>query len=128
VFITSPLGEEECYCYLENWSGFSVNENCANKEWAVEFMRFLMTQEEINKLASIKGLPSVAVESDEDRFIGLYTGSEEYRCTIDEFFPINVQDALWVVAADMSNGKITVDEATAELERRIRENDMTERN
>lgn len=126
AFITTPFGEDSAYCYLENWYGFSVNKNCTEKEWAIEFMRFITTNEEINKIAYTKGLPSVAKETDDDRFIGLYSGNEEYRCTIDTSFPSNVQLALYFAEDDFINGKITADKATSEIERRIRENDLTD--
>jgi len=126
VFMPAPFAEDGAYCYLENWYGFSISENCTNKEWAVEFLRFLATNEEINKLAYVKGLPSVAKETDDERFIGLYSERDGLRCTVDTFFPQNVQDALYYAEDDLISGKITATEAVSEMERRIRENDFSE--
>lgn len=127
AFMAIPLAEEGSYSYIENWYGFAVNENCADREWAVEFLRFLTTNEQINQIAYIKGMPSVAVETDDDRFIGLYSEREDYYCTNDTHIPSNIEDALYAVEMDLANGKITVDQATGEMERRILEEDFTEK-
>lgn len=61
-YIFAPMGENGVYAYREPWVGFAVNKDAAHYDYAVEFLRFLATQEEINKIADIKGVPSVAVE------------------------------------------------------------------
>lgn len=64
TYIYAPLGEKGVYDYKEPWFGFSVNKNAANYDYAVEFLRFLATRDEINTMANIKGIPSVAKESE----------------------------------------------------------------
>lgn len=61
-YIYAPLGEKGPYVYAEPWFGFAVNKNSPDYEYAIEFIRFLATREEINKMADVKGIPSVAVE------------------------------------------------------------------
>lgn len=63
TYIYAPLGEEGVYAYKEPWFGFSVNKNAEHYDYAVEFMRFLAMKDEINTMADVKGIPSVAVES-----------------------------------------------------------------
>lgn len=63
TYIYAPLGEKGGYAYREPWYGFAVNKDAANKNYAIEFIRFLATKEEINKMGDIKGVPSVAKES-----------------------------------------------------------------
>lgn len=63
TYIYAPLGEKGVYEYKEPWYGFSVNKNAENYDYAVEFLRFLATKDEINTIANIKGVPSVALES-----------------------------------------------------------------
>ena len=63
TYIDAPLGEKGAYVYREPWFGFSVNTNADNYDYAVEFVRFLATKDEINTMANIKGIPSVATES-----------------------------------------------------------------
>lgn len=60
TYIYAPLGENGVYVYKEPWFGFSVNKNAENYDYAVEFIRFLATKDEINTMADIKGIPSVA--------------------------------------------------------------------
>lgn len=65
TYIYAPLGEKGVYEYKEPWYGFSVNKNAENYDYAVEFVRFLATKDEINTIANIKRVPSVAAESTE---------------------------------------------------------------
>ena len=60
TFTYVPLGENGAYAYREPWYGFSVNKNSENYEYAIEFIRFLVTKDEINKMGDIKGVPSIA--------------------------------------------------------------------
>ena len=67
-FIDAPLGDEGAYDYEEPWYGFSVNKDSDELDYAVEFMKFLAQTEELNKLAEVKGMPSAATNSSDDRF------------------------------------------------------------
>lgn len=67
-FINVPLGDSGMYSYEEPWYGFSVNKNGAQIDYAVEFMSFLMMEEELNKLAEVKGMPSVTINNTDARF------------------------------------------------------------
>lgn len=70
-FIYTPLGDNGVYEYIEPWYGFSVNKDSDVADYAVEFLRFMARQDELNTLASIKGVPSVAKESADTRYAGL---------------------------------------------------------
>lgn len=59
-FIYAPVGENGQYVYQEPWFGFAANKTGKNVDYAVEFLRFLATQDESNKIADTKGIPSVA--------------------------------------------------------------------
>lgn len=65
TFVFPPLGENGSYAYREPWFGFSVNKNGTNYDYAVEFVRFLATKDEIKKMGEIKGIPPVSVEKTE---------------------------------------------------------------
>lgn len=67
-FCNVPLGDEGGYDYEEPWYGFSVNKDSDNLDYAVEFMKFLATESELNKLAEVKGMPSVTVNNNDERF------------------------------------------------------------
>lgn len=58
-FIDAPIGEDTPYCYREPWFGFAANKSGAHPEYAAEFIRFLSTREELEKMGNIKGIPSV---------------------------------------------------------------------
>lgn len=63
-----PMGDNGVYEYSEAWSGFSINKNSDAYDYAVEFIRFLATEEQINLIASVKGMPSVANNTDDKRY------------------------------------------------------------
>ena len=65
TYIHAPLGDDGVYAYTEPWFGFSVNKDSDNYDYAMEFIRFLATSDEINKIADIKGVPSVAVKTND---------------------------------------------------------------
>ena len=67
-FLSAPLGDEGSYVYEEPWYGFSVNKDSDELDYAMEFMGFLVQKEELNKLASVKGMPSVSIDSEDERF------------------------------------------------------------
>lgn len=71
-FMYVPWGEKGVYAYEEPWYGFSVIKDSDVKDYAVEFIRFLMTEEESDVMASIKGMPSVAVNAEDERYPGIH--------------------------------------------------------
>lgn len=73
-FLYAPLGDSGAYAYLEPWYGFSVSKDSDEAELAVEFLRFMSTR--LDEMAGIKGLPSVAADSADER----YAGIRPYRC------------------------------------------------
>lgn len=60
TFSYIPLGEEGSFVYQEPWYAFAANKDGSDPEYALEFLRFLATQKEINTIADVKGVPSVA--------------------------------------------------------------------
>lgn len=80
-FMYVPLGENGAYAYVEPWYGFSVNKNSDELDYAVEFMRFLTREDQMNQLASIKGVPAVTKNTDDEKYvaIGQQKIEKEYR-------------------------------------------------
>ena len=74
-FIYAPVGEAGQYIYREPWFGFAANKTGKNADYAVEFLRFLATQAESNRIADVKGVPSAAKDG---------TGSAIYTKVLDE--------------------------------------------
>ena len=60
-FLYVPVGQDGNFIFQEPWYGFAANKDGDEPDYAVEFIRFLATSDEINKMADIKGIPSIAV-------------------------------------------------------------------
>lgn len=62
TYIYAPLGDKGSYVYHEPWYGLGISKRSPSIEYAKEFMRFYATKDELNKMASTKGVPSIAKE------------------------------------------------------------------
>lgn len=70
-FMFCPTGDNGVYEYIDPWYGFSVNKDSDVYDYAVEFLRFMARPDDLNTLASVKGVPSIARESADTRYAGL---------------------------------------------------------
>ena len=70
-FTYAPMGDNGVYEYIEPWYGFAVNKDSDNCDYAVEFLRFMARTDELNTLASVKGVPSVAKDAPDERYVNL---------------------------------------------------------
>lgn len=70
-FCYVPTGDTGIYAYNESWYGFSVNKNSNNKDYALEFMRYLAQKDQLQTMAQIKGLPSVTDTDTDTRYESL---------------------------------------------------------
>ena len=104
-FLYSPLGDKGAYAYQQPWYGFSVNKDSEEKEIAVEFLRFMMQEKEIDEMASIKGLPSVAENGTDERYAGLRDAKNiEASFINDGSVPDSIRAALEQVCNDFGAG------------------------
>lgn len=62
TYIYAPLGDKGSYVYHEPWYSLGISKRSPSIEYAKEFMRFYATKDELNKMASTKGVPSIAKE------------------------------------------------------------------
>ena len=94
-FIFPPMGDTGAYEYMEPWYGFSVNQNSDALDYALEFLRFLSTDSELNTLASVKGVPSIVDDPEDTRYTDLnahknielsYTNSGAILNHVTEYF------------------------------------------
>lgn len=107
-FVYVPLGDEGAYAYREPWYGFSVNKNSENKDYAVEFIRFLMTEKQINQMADIKGVPSVAVHNSDERYKSVLDTEDAIGTFVnDGSISPEVRNSIDSVAEQYGTGKIT---------------------
>ena len=104
-FLYAPLGDKGAYAYQQPWYGFSVNKDSEEKEIAVEFLRFMMQEKEIDEMASIKGLPSMAENGTDERYAGLRDAkSIEASFINDGSVPDSIRVALEQVCNDFGAG------------------------
>lgn len=68
-FCFVPMGDNGVYDYKEAWYGFSLNKNSDNYDYALEFLRFLATEEQLDTLASVKKVPTVTKNDPIDLYI-----------------------------------------------------------
>ena len=102
-FLYAPLGDSGAYAYLEPWYGFSVSKDSDEAELAVEFLRFMSTR--LDEMAGIKGLPSVAADSADERYAGIrHTDAAELSFTNDGRITETVRNAFQQVCGDLGAG------------------------
>lgn len=70
-FTFAPTGDKGVYEYIEPWYGFAVNKNSEKSDYAIEFLRFMARADELNTLASVKGVPSIAKDAPDERYANL---------------------------------------------------------
>ena len=112
-FAPVPLSEPGGYfvdsCSVE----FSVNKTCENLEMTNEFMRFLITREELNKMASVKRLVTPTTDLSFDSVYEPFGRVPAERVLSPEM--IGITDPLTVqvrnAAYRVGTGEMTVDEA-----------------
>ena len=112
-FTFAPLGDNGVYAYIDPWYGFAINKNSSVRDYAVEFIRFLARQDELNTLASVKGIPSIAKESSDTRYDSLSKLEKVEASVISDGSVYSYYGTLLEEgAAALLNGEMTtVDEA-----------------
>ncbi len=87
TFLFAPTGENGAYEYIEPWYGFAVNRESEDSDYAVEFLRFMARTDELNTLASLKGVPSIAKSSADERYAALGQTRAELSVVSDGTVP-----------------------------------------
>lgn len=122
-FMYAPLSDQGAYDYEEPWYGFSVSRNSDNVDYAVEFLQFLMTEEELNKLAEVKGMPSVAKNSSDERYnLAIHPEKIDQQYIYDGTIRSGVTSAVADISNEFGNGQLkSVEEAVQALQKRLEE-------
>ena len=106
-FMYAPVGDNGVYEYVEPWYGFAANKNSDVKDYAVEFLRFMARQDELNTLASVKGVPSAARETTDERYAALNDAEKvEMRVVSDGTVPAYIGTLLSHAANELLDGSI----------------------
>lgn len=112
-FYPIPLSEQGTYFIDSPSIQFSVNKNCNDLEMTNEFMRFLITKDELNNMAAIKGLMATTKEVSFDSVYAPFAQVPADRTFSPEI--LGVKDSLVKqlrkAAFNVGKGEITVDEA-----------------
>ena len=74
AFAVIPVSGEEAAISAGFLPGLALVEGSANQDWGAEFLRFLCQKSELDKMADVKGVPAVTLDSAGDaRFAQLDT-------------------------------------------------------
>lgn len=122
-FMFPPLSEDGVYDYEEPWYGFSINKDSDEADYAVDFLRFLTTEEELDKLAEIKGMPSVTADSKNEQYAHV---TDPAKQAVHYILNGKVKTGVTSAVADVSNqfgqGNLkNTDEMVEALQKRLEE-------
>ncbi len=100
-FMYIPIGEKGAYVYTEPWYGFAANVGSDNYDYAVEFLRFLATDKEINQIADVKGVPSIAKDAENPIYSKIFNVPQtELSYVNDGLIETNMVSILYTVATE----------------------------
>ena len=115
-FAPVPLSEAGGYFVDSPSVEFSVNKTCGNLEMTNEFMRFLISREELNKMASVKRLVTSTTDLSFDAVYEPFSHVPAERVLSPE--AIGITDPLAVqvrqAAYLVGTGAMTIDEAVSQ--------------
>ena len=115
TFAPIPLTEDGGYFIDSPSIEFSVNKDCDDLDMTNEFMRFLITKEELNEMASLKRLVTPTTDMSFDAVYAPFGQMPAERTFSPEVLgikdPLTVQ--IRVAAFQVGKGEISIDEAVA---------------
>jgi len=115
TFVPIPLTEDGGYFIDSPSVQFSVNKSCENLDMTNEFMRFLITKERLNEMASVKRLVTSTTDLSLDSVYAPFGQVPPERVISPEMLgildPLTAQ--IRFAAFEVGKGNITVDEAIA---------------
>ena len=114
-FAPIPLAEEGAYFLDMPNLQFSVNKNSPNLSMANEFMRFLITSQELNEMAQNKGLVSPTKDLSFNSMYSAFGNVPESRILSPEVFGLTDDAVLQFRQAiyGVGTGTMTIDDAVA---------------
>ena len=114
-FIYAPLGDNGAYEYVEPWFGFAVNKNSDDYDYAIEFMRFLARSEQLDTMASVKGVPTASRSGVDERYPAIHnTEKVEKRFVNDGSVLNHMKDYFRNDASKLASGDMADAKAAAE--------------
>lgn len=108
---TTVIGVGE---FVEPWFGFAVSQNSDDYEYALEFLRFLAQEDQLNTLASVKGVPSATKNSSDARYEGIQNAENVAARYINDGTILNhVKNYFKQTASGLGNGDYATTEDAA---------------
>jgi len=114
-FVPIPMSEDGAYFLDMPNLQFSVNKDSKNLEMANEFMRFLVTSEELNRMAQKKGLMSPTKDLSFNSMYSAFESVPESRVLSPEVIGLTDDAVIQLRQAvyNVGTGKMTIDKAVA---------------
>ena len=114
-FMYAPVGDDGAYAFVDPWVGFSVNRNSDNYDYAVEFIRFLAQEEQMDIIASVKGVPSAAKNSTDARYDAIRSPEHVEKQFVNDGTLLNhMKDFFQNDASKLGQGEFSSARAAAE--------------
>ena len=114
-FIYAPLGDDGAYEYVEPWFGFAVNKNSDDYDYAIEFMRFLARSEQLDTMASVKGVPTASRSGVDERYPAIHNTEKVEKRVVNEGSVLNhMKDYFRNDASKLASGELADAKAAAE--------------
>lgn len=108
---TTVIGVGE---FVEPWFGFAVSQNSDDYEYALEFLRFLAQEDQLNTLASVKGVPSAIKNSSDARYEGIQNAENVAARYVNDGTILNhVKNYFKQTASGLGNGDYATTEDAA---------------
>lgn len=100
--------------FVEPWFGFAISQNSDDYEYALEFLRFLAQEDQLNTLASVKGVPSATKNSSDARYEGIQNAENVAARYINDGTILNhVKNYFKQTASGLGNGDYATTEDAA---------------
>lgn len=113
-FLYAPMADDGVCEFVEPWFGFAVSQNSDDYEYALEFLRFLAQEDQLNTLASVKGVPSATKNSSDARYEGIQNAENVAARYINDGTILNhVKNYFKQTASGLGNGDYATTEDAA---------------
>ena len=116
-FIAAPISEDGAYLLDDANIQFVVNKECDDLDMTNEFMRFLLTTEELNKIAEIKRLVTVTTDLSYDNVYSSLADIPSERILSSDGLGITddvSKEYRTAIYKAVIEGSITIDEAVSQ--------------
>lgn len=122
-FLYAPMADDGVCEFVEPWFGFAVSQNSDDYEYALEFLRFLAQEDQLNTLASVKGVPSATKNSSDARYEGIQNAENVAARYVNDGTIMNhVKNYFKQTASGLGNGDYaTTEDAARDYVRRCAE-------